>query len=108
MGPRQPPYKGHIGTRHFVLYIEVVFSLEVQNLLSRYEVLHLGPLNLSFSVLYTDCPLYKVPHCITISGTMTPLKSNDECPAVSVTEVVLYTMLHSKLQSESVLSESCL
>ncbi len=34
----EPPYKGHIGTRHFVLY------KEVQNVLSRYEVLHLGPL----------------------------------------------------------------
>ncbi len=25
------PYKGHLGIRHFVLYIEVVLSLEVQN-----------------------------------------------------------------------------
>ncbi len=27
----EPPYKGHFGTRHVVLYIEVVLSLEVQN-----------------------------------------------------------------------------
>ena len=27
----EPPYKGHIGTKQFVLYIEVVLSLEVQN-----------------------------------------------------------------------------
>ncbi len=49
----EPPYKGHLGTRHFVIYnitepIEVVLSLEVQNVLSRYEILQLGPLNLSF------------------------------------------------------------
>ncbi len=34
----KPQYKGHIGTRHFVLYKEVVLSLEVQNVLSKYEV----------------------------------------------------------------------
>ncbi len=47
-------YKGHLGTWHFVLYIEV------QYVLSRYEVLHLGPLNLSFiwSIFY--CVLYTV------------------------------------------------
>ncbi len=58
----EPPYKGHIGTCwHFVLYIEVVLCLEVQNVLSRYEVLHLGPLNLSFIWrLFLLRPLYEV------------------------------------------------
>ncbi len=63
------PYKGYLGTRHRVLYIDVVLSLVVQNVLSRYEVLHLGPLNLSFinfggfsyCVLYTEYPLREVP-----------------------------------------------
>ncbi len=39
----EPSYKGHLGIRHLVLYKEVVLSLEVQNVLSRYEVIHLGP-----------------------------------------------------------------
>ncbi len=50
---QKPPYKGHLGTRHLVLYKEVVLSLEVQNVLSKYEVLHLGPLNLSFIKLWS-------------------------------------------------------
>ena len=29
----EPPNKGHIGTRHFVLYREVVLSSEVKNVL---------------------------------------------------------------------------
>ena len=33
----EPPDNGHVGTRHFVLYREVVLSLEVKN------VLLLGP-----------------------------------------------------------------
>ncbi len=53
--------EGHLGTRHFVLYIEIVLSLEVHNVLSRYEVLHLGPLNLSFIWrFFLLCPLYGV------------------------------------------------
>ena len=56
----EPPYKGHLETRHFVLYIEVL-SLEVRNVLSRYEILHLGQLNLSFMWrLFLLCPLYSV------------------------------------------------
>ncbi len=39
------PYKGHLGTRHLVLYKEVVLLFEVQNVLSKYEAFHLGPLN---------------------------------------------------------------
>ncbi len=60
-GTVEPPYKGHLGTRHPVHYKEVVLSLEVQNVLSRYEVLHLGPLNLSFIWrLFLLCSLYRV------------------------------------------------
>ena len=29
----EPPNNGHVGTRHFVLYSEVVFSSEVKNVL---------------------------------------------------------------------------
>ena len=55
-------YRTPLGTRrHCVLYIEVVLSLEVQNILSRYELLHLGPLNLSFIWrLFLLYPLYGV------------------------------------------------
>ncbi len=45
----EPPYNGHLGTRHLVLYKEVVLSLEVENVLWKYEILHLGSLNLSFT-----------------------------------------------------------
>ncbi len=38
----KPPYNGQLWTRHFGLY------KEVKNVLSRYEVLHSEPLNLSF------------------------------------------------------------
>jgi len=30
-----PPNNGHVGTRHFVLYREVVFSSEVKNVLEQ-------------------------------------------------------------------------
>ncbi len=57
----EPPYKGHLGTRHLILYREVVVSLEVQKVLSRYGVHHLGPFNLSFiRRLFQSCPLYRV------------------------------------------------
>ena len=66
----ESPYKGHLNWdyRHIVLYKEDVLSLEVQNVLSRYEVPHLRPLKLSFinyggvfyCVLYTECPLREV------------------------------------------------
>ncbi len=57
----EPLYKGHHGTRHLVFYIEVVLSLEVQNVLLRYEVLHLGPFfYMDYCVLYMECPLREV------------------------------------------------
>ncbi len=58
-------YKGHLGSWHLVHYIEVVLSVEVQNVLSRYEVLHLGPWDhlggFIYCALYTECPLRDVP-----------------------------------------------
>ncbi len=39
----EPPNKRHIGTSHFVLYREVVLSLEVKNALAQQESGHLGP-----------------------------------------------------------------
>ena len=39
----EPPNKGHVGTSHFVLYREVVLSLEVENVLVLWESKHLGP-----------------------------------------------------------------
>ena len=46
-----------------VFFMKRLSSLEVQNVLSRYEILHLGPLNLS---LYGNgiCPLYRVSFII--------------------------------------------
>ena len=52
----EPLYKGLLGTRHLVSPL-----LEVQNVLSRYEVLHLGTIK---PVLYMEviqfCRLYRV------------------------------------------------
>ena len=49
-----PLYKGHLGIRLFILYIHV-------ERFKRYEVLHLGPINLSIIWrLFLLCPLYGV------------------------------------------------
>ncbi len=51
----EPPYKELLGTRH--IYTEVVLSLEVL----RYELCHLGPLNLSFTWrFFSIVSLYRV------------------------------------------------
>ena len=44
----EPLYKGHIGTSHFVHCIEVVHSLEVENVLELWESIFLVPHKVSF------------------------------------------------------------
>jgi hypothetical protein len=61
----EPLNNGHVGTRHFVLYREVVLSSEVTNVLYRkVNVLDLKvcPLYRGFfyCVLYLECPLSEV------------------------------------------------
>ncbi len=63
-------YKGHLGMSQFVLYMEFVLTLEFQNELSKYEVLHLGlhVLNQSYIIIevfsivciITECTLREV------------------------------------------------
>ena len=70
MAPRlqcmEPPNNGHVGTRHFVLYIEVVLSLEVMYYYNRKW--NFGTLKcvlmerfFFYCVLYLESPLSEVP-----------------------------------------------
>ena len=62
----EPPNKGHVVTICFVLYREVVLSLEVENVLVLWESEHLGPSKASFvERLFLLCPLFGGSHCIT-------------------------------------------
>ncbi len=60
----EPLNKGHIGTSHFVLYTEVVLSLEVKDALAVQYIraLKVHPLFRGFfyCVLYSECSLSEV------------------------------------------------
>ena len=65
----EPPNKGHVGTSHFVHCREVVFPLEVENVLVVWESEHLEPSEeVSFierllCLLFGDATIAVLLHC---------------------------------------------
>ena len=85
----EPPNSGHVGTRNFVLYGEVVLSSEVKKVLySTIGKWNFGTLKcvlyrefFFYCVLYSECPLSEVPLytqnlCTEREGLGTRLEGN--------------------------------